>query len=126
MNLNNRIIFLDFIFHDDLPRYYSIADAGIYPSIGDEAFGISIAEAMACGKPVIGSYIGGIPEVIGNEGNCGFLIPPRNSKEIAEKMALLSEDENMMLSIGRNARERITQNFTWKRSVDRFLGGVTI
>ena len=44
-----------------LPEFYAACDAGIFPSIGDEAFGITIAEAMACGKPVIASYIGGIP-----------------------------------------------------------------
>jgi len=125
LGIGDKIHFIGFVPNSELPRYYSIADAAVYPSIGDEAFGISIAEAMACGKPVIGSHIGGIPEVIGNEGSCGFLVSPKNPKEIAEKMILLAKNENIRLSLGQNAHERIVQNFTWRKSADRFLDGIT-
>lgn len=123
--MSDKIHFIGFVSNSELPRYYSIADAAVYPSIGDDAFGLSIAEAMACGKPVMGSHIGGIPEVIGNEGSCGFLVFPRKPKEIAEKMILFAKNENIRLSLGQNARERIVQNFTWKKSADRFLDGIT-
>ncbi len=119
--LNDRIRFIDFVSHAELPRYYSIADAGIYPSIGDEAFGISIAEAMACGKPVIASCIGGIPEVVGTENTCGFLITPTKSEEIAAKISFLAENMEARLAMGERARQRIIENFTWKKSADRLL-----
>jgi glycosyltransferase involved in cell wall biosynthesis len=119
--LSERIIFSDFIPHDELARYYSVADAAIYPSIGDEAFGISIAEAMACGKPVIAAYIGGIPEVVGTDGRCGFLVSPTKSDEIAEKITLLTEQTEMRLRMAENARQRILNTFTWEKSADRLL-----
>lgn len=121
----DNIRFLDFVPNNELPRYYSIADIGIYPSIGDEAFGISIAEAMACGKPVIASYIGGIPEVVGTEGSCGFLTVPLQHEEIAEKIIFLAKHPEIKLAMGKRARQRITGNFTWKKSADRFLSEIT-
>jgi glycosyltransferase involved in cell wall biosynthesis len=124
LGLTDRVIFLDFILHDDLPRYYSLADAAIYPSIGDEAFGISIAEAMACGMPVIASYIGGIPEVVGTDGSCGFLVSPAKPDELAAKIALLTKTAEMRLSMGRSARLRVTNTFTWEKSADYFLNEI--
>ncbi|MDO8281052.1 MAG: glycosyltransferase family 4 protein [Thermodesulfovibrionia bacterium] len=121
MGLNERVVFLDFVPHGELPRYYSVADAAIYPSIGDEAFGISIAEAMACGKPVIASHIGGIPEVTGNDGSCGFLVSPTSPDEIAEKIVFLACNAAARSRMGESARLRVSENFTWKRSVDRLL-----
>lgn len=123
--LMDNIRFLDFVPNSELPRYYSIADIGIYPSIADEAFGISIAEAMACGKPVIASYIGGIPEVVGTEGSCGFLTAPLQHEEIAEKIIFLAKHPEIKLAMGERARQRITGNFTWKKSADRFLSEIT-
>ena len=71
-----QVIFHQPVEHAMLPEFYAACDAGVFPSIGDEAFGITIAEAMACGKPVIASYIGGIPEVVGNEQSAGLLVTP--------------------------------------------------
>lgn len=119
-----RVSFVDFVGHKDLPRYYSVAHAAVFPSVGDEAFGISIAEAMACGKPVIGSYIGGIPEVIGNDGSSGFLVAARDSVEIAGRMALLASDPALAESMGQAARQRVEENYTWKRSADRLLKAI--
>ena len=65
LGVANRVVFHDPVPHDALPALYGAVDAGVFPSIGDEAFGITIAEAMSCGKPVIASHIGGIPEVVG-------------------------------------------------------------
>lgn len=54
-----QVIFHQPVGHNQLPEFYAASDAGIFPSTGDEAFGITIAEAMACAKPVIASHIGG-------------------------------------------------------------------
>jgi glycosyltransferase involved in cell wall biosynthesis len=100
--------------HDRLPDYYAAADVGVFPSIGDEAFGITIAEAMSCAKPVIGSYIGGIPEVVGNEGSCGVLVPPGDPRALAQAMRALALDPARRAAMGRAARARIERHYTWE------------
>jgi len=107
--------------HDELPSLYSQIDVGIFPSIGDEAFGITIAEAMSCGKPVIASHIGGIPEVVGNEGSSGLLVAPNNAEALAAAMQLLYCNPRKRIEMGANARNRILQNFTWDKSAERLL-----
>ncbi len=124
MGVRERVIFHGFVPHHELPAYYSIADIGVYPSIGDEAFGISIAEAMACGRPVVASHIGGIPEVVGTEETCGFLVSPTSSEEIARKINLLVRNPERRIEMGRMARERIAGRFTWRMAAERFLEGL--
>ncbi|MEY8712410.1 MULTISPECIES: glycosyltransferase family 4 protein [Mangrovibacter] len=121
LGVDKQVIFHDPIEHSSLPAFYSSGDAGIFPSTGDEAFGITIAEAMACGLPVIGSYIGGIPEVIGNEGSAGLLVSPGHPEAIANAIRLLMGDREKRCLMGHNARQRITNLYTWQHSAQRLL-----
>jgi glycosyltransferase involved in cell wall biosynthesis len=114
LGVGERVIFHRSVAHDLLPEYYAAADVGVFPSIGDEAFGITIAEAMSCGTPVIGSHIGGIPEVIGNEGHCGLLVPPGDARALAEAMRSLALDPERRNVMGRAARARVEQHYTWE------------
>ncbi|MBF0460464.1 MAG: glycosyltransferase family 4 protein [Magnetococcales bacterium] len=115
LGLAGRVIFHDSLPHAVLPRYYQAIDVGVFPSVGDEAFGITIAEAMACGKPVIASHVGGIPEVVGNEESCGLLVPPGNALVLGTAMARLATDAELRHRMGLAARQRILQYFTWDR-----------
>ncbi len=124
LGIETRVHFLGALPHSQLPHFYRAVDAGIFPSIADEAFGITIAEAMSCGKPVIASYIGGIPEVVGNEGHCGFLVPPMDIQALATRMAELTSDANLRACMGKAARERIMQNFTWRQSATRLAAAM--
>ena len=124
LGVAERVVFQGAVPHKELPAWYALADAGVFPSIADEAFGITIAEAMACGLPVIGSYIGGIPEVIGNEELSGLLVPVADYRALAGAMARLATDAELRMSLGRNARQRIEQRFTWRQSAERLLGNL--
>ena len=124
LNVTTRLIFHDPVPHDSLPSYYAAADVGVFPSIGDEAFGITIAEAMSCGKPVIASHIGGIPEVVGNEETCGLLVPPGDVTALAQAMRRLADDTGMRARIGTAARARIERLYTWELSAQRLLGAL--
>ena len=124
-NLSQRVIFHGPVPHHELPRYYSAADVGVFPSTADEAFGITIAEAMGCGRPVIGSYIGGIPEVVGNEGNCGLLFSPGNAVELAQSMHVLASSPELREAMGKAARDRVASLYTWELSAKRMLMEMT-
>lgn len=121
LGVANRIIFQGAVPHKELPYWYALSDAGVFPSIADEAFGITIAEAMACELPVIGSYVGGIPEVVGNEESAGLLIPVADFRALAHAMARLATDFELRRSLGLKARQRIEQNFTWRHAAERLL-----
>jgi glycosyltransferase involved in cell wall biosynthesis len=121
LNISDRIIFPGAIPHQELPSYYAAVDVGVFSSIADEAFGITIAEAMSCGKPVVASYIGGIPEVVGNEGHCGILCSPGNVEELAQAMHALASSPELREAMGKAARERVASLYTWELSAKRML-----
>lgn len=119
-----RVRFHQAVPHARLPQFYSAADAGVFPSIGDEAFGITIAEAMSCARPVVASYVGGIPEVVGNEGSCGLLVGPGDAAGLAHAMRSLAVDAGQRERMGQAARARIEANFTWRAAAGRLLAAL--
>lgn len=121
LGVAGRVIFVPPQPHGELPRLYASADAGVFPSIGDEAFGITIAEAMACALPVVASYNGGIPEVIGNEGSCGRLCTLADVPALAAAMAELAGSASLRQQLGAAARQRIVSNYTWRAAATRLL-----
>ncbi len=89
-NLSSYVSFLGAVKHADLVDYYNICDLLILPSIFDkyghtETLGMVILEAMSCGRPVIASNIGGIPESV-KDGYNGLLTIPKNPADIADKI----------------------------------------
>ncbi|WP_434526275.1 glycosyltransferase family 4 protein [Photorhabdus asymbiotica] len=124
LRLEEQVIFHPPVGHDQLPEYYAAGDAGIFPSVGDEAFGITIAEAMACGRPVIASYIGGIPEVVGNENNSGILVTPGDASAIVDAVNILLSQPDRGQNMGRKARQRIETMYTWEHSANRLLKAI--
>lgn len=119
LHIDNRIRWLGVLPHAQLADFYAAIDIGVFPSIGDEAFGITIAEAMSCGKPVVASYIGGIPEVIGNEEHCGYLVPPADAAALAKRISQLADQASLRITMGDAARARIASQFTWRMSANR-------
>ncbi|GBE00848.1 GDP-mannose-dependent alpha-(1-6)-phosphatidylinositol monomannoside mannosyltransferase [bacterium BMS3Bbin06] len=118
LNTEGRIIFPGSIKNSELPSYYSIADLAVFPSIADETFGISIAEAMACGVPVISTRTGGIPEVVGK--GAGVLVPPADEVALTETTEKLLRDKGLRESLGRRGREWVVENFRWDRIAEVF------
>lgn len=70
-----------------------------------EAMGRVLIEAMACGKPVVGSNVGGIPDVLGH-GEAGLLVRPGDAKDLADKLRLLLGDAQLRQRLGEAARRR--------------------
>jgi glycosyltransferase involved in cell wall biosynthesis len=93
-----------------MPFLYSECDVYAQPSVV-EPYGIAILEAMACGKPVIGTKVGGMLDTI-KDGETGFLVDPESPEEIAASIMSLN-DENKRMEIGIRAREWVVANFEW-------------
>jgi glycosyltransferase involved in cell wall biosynthesis len=95
---------------DDIDQLLRVADVVVQPS-RIEAAGIVPLEAMACGKPVVGTNIGGIPEEI-EHGTTGILVPPNDPAALAEAIIHLLRDENLRKRMGTAGRRRVEQFFT--------------
>lgn len=108
LNLSNKITLLGF--RRNIKGILSVLDLFILSSIS-EGISITILEAMACGKPVIATDVGGNSEIIA-EGVSGFLVPPKDIKAMAEKITFFYDDRSVGKSIGRRAREYVIGNFS--------------
>ena len=85
-----------------------------------EAFGLVLAEAMACGAPIVGTRSGSLPEVV-EEGKTGLLVPPRNFEELATAIQVLSTDPALRHQMSAQAQERVKNHFTVQDAVIKTL-----
>jgi glycosyltransferase involved in cell wall biosynthesis len=99
---------------------YAAADIVCQVSRWEEAFGYVIAEAMAWGKPVIGTRVGGIPEVI-CDGETGFLVEKGNSPEIAAAILRLARAPELRHRLGEMGALAAATKFDVTRNVSRLL-----
>jgi glycosyltransferase involved in cell wall biosynthesis len=110
LNIEENVKFLGFISEDEKYAYYKSADVCVFPSVY-EPFGIVLLEAMACGKPIVASNVGGIPFVVEDE-KTGLLFESGNVEDFAEKLITLLKDKELRDKMGEAGRER-AKEFTW-------------
>jgi glycosyltransferase involved in cell wall biosynthesis len=95
-SLKGRVHYAGLLPKDQLLATYPLFDVFVLPSISTpysvEQFGMALAEAMACGVPIIGSDSGAIPEVVGDG---GLIVPEGNADALAEAIIRISEDEQL-------------------------------
>ncbi len=94
----------------DIPDVLSALDVVALASL-EESLGMSVLEAMASGKPVVASRVGGLPECVA-DGETGFLVPPANSDAIADAILRLAQDETLRQRFAAAARQRVTTEFS--------------
>jgi len=108
--------------HADLPRHYREAGVTVLPSLTEaESFGMTLIEAMACGSPVVGSRVGGIPFVV-RDGVDGLLVPPGDARSLADALARVLTDPAFAASLGFAGREVATKRWDWTHQRDTTLG----
>jgi glycosyltransferase involved in cell wall biosynthesis len=105
---------VSFVGHSEVPwEIYNQGDIVALTSIS-EAFPYSVIEAMACGRPVVASDVGGVSEAL--EG-CGLLVRPQSPDAFASSVLSLLRDQESRSDMGREARDRVLNTFT----MDRFI-----
>jgi glycosyltransferase involved in cell wall biosynthesis len=102
----------------DVPRLLSVLDAFVLPSLS-EGLSLALLEAMAAGKSVVATRVGGNQELI-DHGRTGFLVQPEDASDLAANLVKLLEDPGMMQQFGRQATERVQQHFSKGQMVDRY------
>jgi glycosyltransferase involved in cell wall biosynthesis len=119
LNVLDHMIFTGKRQPDQLRDYYSAADVAV-TTPWYEPFGLTPLEAMACGRPVIGSAVGGITYTVA-DGETGLLVPPRNPEALAEALCTLLADPDRRTRMGIAARERVERDFTWGKVAERTI-----
>jgi glycosyltransferase involved in cell wall biosynthesis len=108
-NITN-IEFVGYKNKDEVNQLLTQSQFSILPSIVYENCPLSILESMAVGTPVIGSRIGGIPELI-NDGVDGFLFEPKNPEDLAKKMFIMLSNSRATIEMGRIAKLKVKQKY---------------
>lgn len=119
LKVSNNIALTGFIPSKDLARYYSACDIFILPSLYEQ-FGLVLVEAMACGKPVISTKVGAIPEVV-DDGKTGLLVEPKNPRQLAGAIIKLANDKDLRRKMGRDGRRRAKTKYDWDTVVEEYL-----
>jgi glycosyltransferase involved in cell wall biosynthesis len=92
----------------------------VVPSECYENCSMVVLEAMAFGKPIIGSRIGGIPEQV-EDGKTGLLFEMGNVQQLSRKMEVLAEDKELRKEMGRAAREKLEREYSLKDHCEGLL-----
>ncbi len=98
---------------EELARLYGEAQVAVVPSLY-EGFSLPAIEAMSCGVPVVATTGGALPEVVGESGVTGLLVPPNDPDALVGALGRLLDDPDLRARLGAAGRERVIERFTWQ------------
>ncbi len=102
--------------HREMMTLYRDADVCVVPSVWEEPFGLVAVEAMASGRPVCASRVGGLQDIV-LDGETGFLSAPHDADVLAEKLGVLLDDAALRHAMGAAARKRVETHFAWDKVI---------
>jgi glycosyltransferase involved in cell wall biosynthesis len=110
LGVSKHIIFEGFVPYSSIGKYYQQCDIVVVPSVWHEPFGRSLIEAMVCGRPVVATKVGGIPELI-KQNETGLLVKPASSEELANGLIALLCAEKMRMRMGMLGRRVVKEKY---------------
>ena len=124
LNLGRNVIFVGGIENRQLPKFYATADLFVGPSIiaksGDtEGLGVVFLEALASGTCVVGSNVGGIPDVI-EHNKTGLLVRQKDPEQLSNSIIRLLRNEKLRKSLALNGQRRVKKIYSWDLIGKRF------
>jgi glycosyltransferase involved in cell wall biosynthesis len=116
LGIAERVLFLGV--RHDVERWYNGMDVMVVPSPEFEPFGLVVAEALACGRPVIASRVGGLPEIL-NGSLAELLVPPNDAYALATALQRLVIDPQKRREIGNLGRQIVETKFSVQNFLDK-------
>ena len=101
-------------FRDQVAPWFALMDVKVLASYANEGVPQSLLQAQAMARPVVGTDVGGIPEVISHE-ETGLLVPPRDIRALAQAMGRLMADPDYRRGLGRRGREVVVEKFSMEK-----------
>jgi glycosyltransferase involved in cell wall biosynthesis len=124
LGVEDKVIFVGRVKHDDIKKYYSIVDAFVYPRISKRitelVTPLKPLESMAMEKIVLGSDVGGIKELVTN-GQTGFLFEKENVDDLVDKMLYIAQNLSSLDPMRKNARKYVVEERNWFKICHRYL-----
>ena len=103
-------------YQEDVAPWYAVCDAVVLTSVS-EGTPVTIIEALAAGRAVVATSVGGVPDVV-DDGETGYLVPPGDIAALAERLEELARDPERRDAMGREGRERVLRRYAVERLVD--------
>jgi glycosyltransferase involved in cell wall biosynthesis len=104
---------------NEMALAYSLADVFVISSLEDNLPN-TVLESFACGTPVVGFKVGGIPDMI-RDGVNGLLAESKNSQDLAQKIQMLLENDDLRLQMGKNARLIAENEYNLKLQASKYI-----
>jgi len=119
LGIGSHVLFLGSLPHHEAMREMAQCDIFILPS-WNEAFGVVYLEAMAHGKPIIGTTGEGISEILAQEG-VGKAVPPKDVSAITEAIQALFANPDLAVAMGARGKDLVTRQYTWEYNAQKTL-----
>jgi glycosyltransferase involved in cell wall biosynthesis len=116
LDLSDSVILTGKVPHDQIHYYHNLIDIFLNVSIVNESFGVSVLEAMACGKPVIVSDAPGLVEIVNSENS--IIVPKGNSLELHDAIEKLANDPELRIRMGEEGRKHVQLNYEFSQSLE--------
>ena len=105
-------------FRDDLLNVFRSLDVFVIPSVEGDTIPQVLMQALAMGLPVVSTTVGSIPDVV-QDGQTGFVVPPRDADALAERIQVLLDDTALRADMGRRGRAFVEREYSLARMLDR-------
>ncbi len=113
LGLSEAVSFESGVSDDRMVELFAEATVAVVPSLY-EGFSLPAVEAMACGVPLVATTGGALPEVVGESGTTGLLVPPGDASALAAAIGTIMGDPERAGRLAANARRRVLERFTWR------------
>jgi glycosyltransferase involved in cell wall biosynthesis len=113
LGLSGSVRFESGVSDEAMVELYQQAQVAVVPSLY-EGFSLPAVEAMACGVPLVATTGGALPEVVGESGRCGLLVPPDDPGALAEAIGQVLDDPALGARLGAAGRARALERFSWR------------
>jgi glycosyltransferase involved in cell wall biosynthesis len=121
LKLTESTVITGFIPFDKIPQMHNTLDIMVATSVEDsESFGVSVLESSACGRPVVVTNVGGLPEVV-EDNVTGKIIPPKRPDILAKELEKLILNIKLRKDMGSAGRMRVVEKFNWKNNVEQMI-----
>ncbi len=120
LGINNDVVFTGRIPFQQISNYYNMLD--VLVNISEyESFGVSIIEAMACGKPVVVTNVGGLKEIVSSDA-LGLKVDVGSVEQTAKAIDKLISDKELYNRISANGRRHVIENYSWENNLRQMTG----
>ena len=113
LGLEGAVTFESGVSDDRMVELYAEANVAVVPSLY-EGFSLPAVEALACGVPLVATTGGALPEVVGDDGVTGLLVPPGDAGALAMAIESVLDDPQLAARLSDAGRRRVLERFTWQ------------